>query len=156
MNTATVKSLEEVMLEQHEQKLEQQRALALLPETAVQLHQNVEQMGALLMQMGQAISMMQKRMEALEARQAQVTISHAEVKRLQVLIRMRADQICGKYSLQDKDSPRIIRAAIKKDVLRRANVKDLHDIPEAKLDGAERQIDSWTSIKLVMERRVST
>lgn len=153
MNTATVKSLEEVMLEQHEQRLEQQRALALLPETAVQLHQNVEQMGALLMQMGQAISMMQKRMEALEARQAQVTISHAEAKRLQVLIRMRADQICGKYSLQDKDSPRIIRAAIKKDVLRRANVKDLHDIPEAKLEGTERQIDSWTSIKLVMERR---
>ncbi len=154
MNTVTIKNLED-MLEQHEQRLEQQRALALLPETAVQLHQNVERMGALLMQMGQAISVMQKRMDALEARQARVTISHAEVKRLQGMIRARADEICRKYELTDRDSPKAFRAAIKRDLLKRYQVKDLHDLPAAGLAGAEKMIGEWASIRLVMERRAS-
>lgn len=151
MSTQTV-TIKDPMEEAQEQ-MERQRALALLPDTAVQLHQDVEQMGALLMRMGQIISTMQRRLDDLEARQARVTISHAEVKRLQALIRMRADQICGKYSLQDKDSPRIIRAAIKKDVLRRWQVKDLHDIPEAAISAVDNLISGWMNIRLVMERR---
>ena len=156
--TATIKekTFSEVLQEQHEQTLEQQRALALLPDTAVQLHQDVEQMGALLMRMGQVIGAMQRRMDELEARQAQVTISHRDVKQLMARIRWKAGEICRKNNLQDKDSPRIFRAAIRKDVLARHQVKDLHDLPATALAGVEKQVDTWTNIRLIMERRVST
>ena len=92
-------------------------------------------------------------MDEMEKQQAAVTIRHEDVKRLQALIRMRADQICGKYELTDKDSPRIFRAAIKKDLLRRYGVKDLHDVPAAQLAGAESLVNGWTNIRMVMDRR---
>lgn len=142
--------------EQAREQMEQQRALALLPDTAVQLHQDVEQMGALLMRMGQVIGAMQRRMDEMEARQTAVTVSHRDVKQLMARIRWKAGEICRKNNLQDKDSPRIFRAAIKKDVLARYQVKDLHDLPAAALAGAEKQVDSWTNIRMIMERRVST
>lgn len=142
--------------EQAREQMEQQRALALLPDTAVQLHQDVEQIGALLMRMGQVIGAMQRRMDEMEARQTAVTVSHRDVKQLMARIRWKAGEICRKNNLQDKDSPRIFRAAIKKDVLARYQVKDLHDLPAAALAGAEKQVDSWTNIRMIMERRVST
>ena len=157
MNAAIrAKTISEALQEQNEQTLERQRALTLLPETAVQLHQDVEQMGALLMRMGHVISTMQRRMDEMEARQAQVTISHGDVKRIQAMIRYRAGVLCQENELQDKDSPRIIRAAIKKDVMKRHQVKDLHDLPAAMLSATETQIMRWTNIRLIMERRVST
>lgn len=154
MSTETI-AIKDPMEEAREQ-MERQRALALLPDTAAQLHQDVEQMGALMMRMGQIISTMQRRLDDLEERQAKITISHGEVKRIQGLIRCRADEICRKYNLQDKDSQKIFRAAIKKDVLRRWQVKDLHDIPEAAISAVDNLISSWTNIRMVMERRVST
>ena len=125
-------------------------------ETAMNLQKSTEQLGKYLLQMGQMMGAMQKRLDEMEARQAKVTISHADVKRLQGMIRSRADEICRKYNLQDRDSPKIFRAAIKKDVLRRYQVKDLHDLPEAGLAGAENMIGSWVNIRLAMERRAST
>ena len=95
MSTQTV-TIKDPMEEAQEQ-MERQRALALLPDTAVQLHQDVEQMGVLMMRMGQVISTMQRRLDDLEERQAKITISHGEVKRIQGLIRCRADEICRKY-----------------------------------------------------------
>lgn len=154
MSTETI-AIKDPMEEAREQ-MERQRALALLPDAAVQLHQDVEQMGALMMRMGQIISTMQRRLDDLEERQAKITISHGEVKRIQGLIRCRADEICRKYNLQDKDSQKIFRAAIKKDVLRRWQVKDLHDIPEAAISAVDNLISGWTNIRMVMERRVST
>ena len=154
MSTQTV-TIKDPMEEAQEQ-MERQRALALLPDTAVQLHQDVEQMGALMMRMGQIISTMQRRLDDLEERQAKITISHGEVKRVQGLIRCRADEICRKYNLQDKYSQKVFRAAIKKDVLRRWQVKDLHDIPEAAISAVDNLISGWTNIRMVMERRVST
>ena len=131
--------------------------MAVLPLSKVPaLQENVEQMGRYLMQMGQLVAQMQRRLDEMEERQAQVTISHAEAKRLQALIRGRADELCRKYNLQDKDSPKIFRAAIKKDLLKRFLVKDLHDLPAAALGRAEALVDSWVNIRLAMERRVST
>lgn len=123
------------------------------PQVAVVLADNVQRMGQYIGQLGQMIAAMQRRMDEMEKQQAAVTIRHADVKRLQGLIRMRAEQICGKYELTDKDSPRIFRAAIKKDLLKRFGVKDLHDVPAAMLAGAESMVNSWTSVRLVMERR---
>lgn len=131
--------------------------MAVLPLSKVPaLQENVEQMGRYLMQMGQLVAQMQRRMDELEARQAAVTISHMDAKQLMARIRWRADEICRKNNLQDRDSPRIFRAAMKKDVLKRHQVKDLHDLPASALAGAEKQVDSWTNIRLIMERRVST
>jgi len=114
---------------------------------------DVKLLGQYLKQMGNMMAAMQKRMDELKARQAQVTISHADVKRLQAMIRIRVQEICGKYQLTDKDSGRILRAAIRKDLMRRFLVKDLHDLPERALASAENAIGSWVNIRMVMERR---
>ena len=114
---------------------------------------NTRKMGEMILQMAGMMAQLQRRMDEMEKAQAAVTIRHDDVKRLQALIRMRADQICGKYNLQDKDSPRIFRAAIKKDLMKRCGVKDLHDVPAAMLGGAENMISGWTNIRMAMERR---
>ena len=162
----TRKNLEGIMECQLEWQAEPgtaQQALQLVPslyavskKDALTLYENIGQMGTYMAQMGQLIGAMQRRMDEMEARQARVTISHADVKRLQALIRVRADELCRKYNLQDKDSPKIFRAAIRKDLMKRFLVKDLHDLPEAALGRAEALADSWVNIRLVMERRVST
>lgn len=123
------------------------------PEAALSLRQDVAQLGTYLAQLGQMMATMQRRMDEMEAAQGRVTIRHAEVKRIQGLIRMRTEQLCGKYQLTDRDSARIIRAAIKKDLLKRYGVRDLHDIPESGMAGAESLVAGWTNIRLVMERR---
>ena len=131
--------------------------MAVLPLSKVPaLQENVEQMGRYLMQMGQLVAQMQRRMDEMEARQTQVTISHRDVKQLMARIRWRADELCGKYNLADRESPKKFRAAMKRDVLRRWGVKDLHDLPDAVLPAVEKALDSWTDIRLIMERRVST
>ena len=121
-----------------------------------QMKENAQRMGDMILQLGTMIGTMQRRMDEMEARQAAVTISHADVKRIQARIRSRADELCGKYNLQDRESPKKFRAAMKKDILRRWAVKDLHDLPDAALPAVEKALDSWTDIRLIMERRVST
>lgn len=130
--------------------------VVITAQTMNEMEENTRRMGEMILQLGTMMGTMQRRLDAMEARQAAVTISHADAKRLQALMRIRADQLCAKHGLGDPESRKAIRAAIRKDVLKRCNVKDLHDIPEAKLEGTERQIDSWTSIRLIMERRAGT
>lgn len=139
-------------LEEAQKRMEEQRALALLPETAVQLHRDVQQMGEMMARMGQLMAGMQRRMDEMEARQEKITVRHADVKRIQQLIRIRTAEICGKYAL-NAESAKVIRAAIKKDVLKRWGVKDLHDLPAAAKDAVENAIGGWVNIRLVMERR---
>lgn len=125
---------------------------AISEQKAAEFAACVDGLSRILARMGGMMASMQRRMDEMEARQAAVTVRHADVKRIQALIRSRADEICGKYGLKDADR-KVFRAAIKKDVLRRCAVKDLHDIPEAMRGAVDRQIDGWTSIRLVMERR---
>lgn len=115
--------------------------------------ENSRMMGQYIGQLGTMIGVMQRRMEELERQQAAVTVRHEDVKRLNGMIRLRADQICGKYELTDPESRKIFRAAIKKDVMKRCGVKDLHDVPAAQLPGAENLISGWTNIRMAMERR---
>lgn len=139
-------------LEEAQKQMEERRAMALLPETAVQLHRDVQQMGEMMARMGQLMAGMQRRMDEMEARQEKITVRHADVKRIQQLIRIRTAEICGKYAL-NAESAKVLRAAIKKDVLKRWGVKDLHDLPAAAKDAVENAIGGWTNIRLVMERR---
>ena len=114
---------------------------------------DVKLFGQYLAQLGHMMATMQKRMDEMEARQKQVTASHEEVKRIQRVIRWRAGEICDKYQLTDPESGKILRAAIKKDILNRWGVKDLHDLPERALDAVRAAVGSWVNIRLVMERR---
>ena len=140
-------NLEEVMA------VLQMAKVPALQESADALAANVQQMGKYILQMGQIMGAMQKRLDDLEARQKAVTISHAEVKRLQARIRARADTWCVRYQLIDQESTKKARAAIKKELLRTYQVRDLHDLPAAMLAAAEQQVDEWTDIRLVMEQR---
>ena len=121
-------------------------------QTMADMEENVRQVNAVLGQMAQLMASMQRRMDDMEARQEKITVRHADVKRIQQLIRIRTAEICGKYAL-NAESARVIRAAIKKDVLKRWGVKDLHDLPAAAKDAVENAIGGWVNIRLVMERR---
>lgn len=117
-----------------------------------QMEENALQVNTVLNQMAQLMASMQRRMDEMEARQEKITVRHADVKRIQQLIRIRTAEICGKYAL-NAESAKVIRAAIKKDVLKRWGVKDLHDLPAAAKDAVENAIGGWVNIRLVMERR---
>ena len=121
-----------------------------------QMKENAQRMGDMILQLGTMIGTMQRRMDEMEARQNAVTVRHTDVKRIQARIRSRADELCGKYNLTDRESQKKLRAAMKKDILKRWAVKDLHDLPDAALPAVEKALDSWTDIRLIMERRVST
>ena len=148
MNRAAEKGQDAVISYGHNMIVVSQKTIANMEE-------NAQRMSEAILQLGTMIGTMQRRMEEMEARQAAVTISHADVKRIQARIRSRADETCRKYSLADTQSQKIFRAAIKKDVLRRWQVKDLHDLPVSAQAAAENLIDGWTNIRLVMERRGS-
>lgn len=123
--------------------------------TIAEMEANSQRMGEMIIRLGTMIGTMQRRLDEMEARQEKITVSHAEVKKLQGLIRARADEICRKYELVDKESPKLFRAAIKKDLLKRYQVKDLHDLPAASLGGAEEAVGRWVNIRMAMERRGS-
>lgn len=129
--------------------------VVITAQTMNQMEDNARRMGEMILQLGTMIGTMQKRMDELEARQAAVTVSHGDVKRIQQLIRLRSDEVCGKYGLTDPESVKRLRAAMKKDVLKRWGVKDLHDLPAAALTSVTGAIGSWVNIRLVMERRAA-
>ena len=129
------------------------RLIVVDPKGVMVMADNVQKMGLYMEQMGQLIRQMQRRMDEMEARQSAVTVRHVDVKRIQAQIRARAEAICRKYNLEDGESPKKLRAAMKADILRRWAVKDLHDLPDAALPAVEKALESWTDIRLVMERR---
>ena len=126
------------------------RLIAVDPKSVATMGENVRQMGEMILQMGAMISTMQRRMDELETRQAKVTVLHGDVKRIQAMIRSRADELCRKFGLQDAESTKAVRAAIKKDVLKRWGVKDLHDLPDAALPVAESAIGGWVNTRMMM------
>lgn len=132
---------------------EYQAIIPVLPETAAILQQNTEQLGTYLIQMAQMIASMQRRLDEMEENQRSVTISHEETKRIGAAIRQRAAEYCEKYGLKDKRDETAIRGAIKKAVLARYGVKDLHDCPQIALGAVMNQIDRWADIRMVMKIR---
>ena len=122
-------------------------------ETAIQLQQNTEQLGAYLVQMAQLMAAMQRRMDEMEENQRRATASHEEVKGIGVLIRLRAREYCEKYSLADPKDEAKIRGAIKRTILQRYGIRDLHDCPQVALRAVEAQINRWVDIRLVQKIR---
>lgn len=132
--------------------MSERELIEITPSEIRSLHESTVMLGNTVRQLVEIMSVMQRRVEELETLRMQVTVSHGDVKRLNALTRARAKEICGKYGLDDK-SEKVIRAAIRKDTLARAGVRDLHDIPATMLPGTERAITAWTNIRLIMERR---
>ena len=147
--------LAEIMNRRAEEREARQQAIILMPDVAATLKQNTEQMGAYLVQMAQMMHIMQRRLDELEEKQKAVTVDHSEVKMIQQLIRMRADEYCEKYGLEDPKDAGKIRAAIKKSILQRYGIKDLHDVPVIARQAVEAQISRWADIKAVYRIRES-
>lgn len=127
--------------------------IILMPEVAQALSGNVEALGAYLVQMGQMMNRMQKRLDEMEENQRKITLTHQDVKDLQVLIRLRAMEYCEKYQITNPACLRKVSAAMKKAVLTRYGVKDLHDVPAIARSAVEAQICHFTDIRLVMKCR---
>ena len=130
--------------------------VVITAQTMNQMQENAQRMSEMILQLGTMIGTMQRRMDELEDRQRQVTVSHGDVKRIQQMIRIRAQDLGQKYGVTDPETGKILRAAMKKDVLKRWGVKDLHDLPEAALAAVENAIGGWVNIRMVMERRGRT
>ena len=127
--------------------------IIVMPEVVQELSGNVEALGAYLVQMGQMMNRMQKRLDEMEENQKKITLTHQEVKDLHVLIRLRAGEYCEKYQITDPACLRKVSAAMKKAVLTRYGVKDLHDVPAIARSAVEAQICHFTDIRLVMKCR---
>ena len=127
--------------------------IILMPEVAQALSGNVEALGAYLVQMGQMMNRMQKRLDEMEENQRKITLTHQDVKDLQGLIRLRAMEYCEKYQITDPACLRKVSAAMKKAVLTRYGVKDLHDVPAIARSAVEAQICHFADIRLVMKCR---
>lgn len=127
--------------------------IIVMPEVVQELSGNVEALGAYLVQMGQMMNRIQKRLNEMEENQKKITLTHQEVKELQGLIRLRAMEYCEKYQITDPACLRKVSAAMKKAVLTRYGVKDLHDVPAIARSAVEAQICHFTDIRLVMKCR---
>lgn len=145
--------LAEIISRRAEEREARERAIILMPDVAAMLQANTEQLGAYLVQMAQMMMRMRERLDELEEKQKAVTVTHDEVKAIQLLIRMRANEYCEKYSLEDAKDAAKIRAAIKKAILVRYGIKDLHDVPAIARQAVEALISRWADIKLVYRIR---
>ena len=145
--------LAEIMSRRAEEREARERAIILMPDVAAMLQTNTEQLGAYLVQMAQMMHIMQRRLDEMEEKKKAVTVTHDEVKAIQLLIRLRADEYCEKYGLEDAKDAAKIRAAIKKAILVRYGIKDLHDVPAIARQAVEALISRWADIKLVYRIR---
>ena len=127
--------------------------IPVVPEVAAALSESTQQLGAYLVQMAQMMQRMQKRLDEMEEAQRKVTLSHEEVKTVQMMIRNRAYEYCEKYQIIAPSALRSISAGIKKSILTRYGVKDLHDVPAIARQAVEAQINHWTDIRLAMKCR---
>ena len=128
--------------------------------SAAQTQQNslsaaqMQQMGLYIAQLGQIVAALQLRLDSLEKESSRkITITHAQTLALGRRMGARARELCEKYQLNGNGDASAFRAAIKKAVLVRWSIRDLHDLPLKSLDAAGDMIDSYASIALVMERR---
>lgn len=82
-----------------------------------------------------------------------VTIHHAEALALGRMIRARAGELCAQYRLDDKRERLAVNRAIKKDVLKKFDITDLHDLPRTRLEEAGQLVSTWSSYALILELR---
>lgn len=95
---------------------------------------------------------MDARMTALERERTAATILHKDALRLARLIRERSDDECARYGLGSAGRKVLIHE-LKRAVLNRYGVKDMHDVPQLRLQDAEKYIAAWPSFRAVIKAR---
>ena len=104
-------------------------------------------LGKYVVNLSMIVNQMAIRLDEMAARERKITVSHDEVKQLMKMIRIYAGEFCDKYGLPD---PKPVRAAMKKDLMKRSQIKDLHDLPENAITGAMNYLEHYSNIRLVM------
>ena len=122
-------------------------------DTAKDLRQSVGDLQMMIAQLARLIQDTRRQMEDMQAAQRQVTVIHGEVKKINAAIRAAADDFCSRHGFTDAGELRTVRADIRKNVLTRWQVKDLHDIPQIALGNVYKMIWNYTNIKLVFRLR---
>ena len=114
----------------------------------------VDRLAASVGQLGRIVAAMMRRMDEMEQEsRKRLSIDHRQALALRKMMGARAADICMQYALNAKMAAPPIRAAIKKAVLARWGIQDLHDLPLSALSAAEDQIARFASIQLVMDAR---
>lgn len=109
------------------------------------------QMAVSVAQLGRIVSVLARKVEEMEAESAQrVTVTHAQALQLRKLIDAKAQAVIEQYRLIRCDSAVQLRRLIKKELLTRLGIRDLHDIPLAAWDRAVGIIDGWSNIQFVL------
>ena len=122
-------------------------------DTAKDLRKSVGELQMLVAQMARMFQGIQKQMDEMQQRERQVTLSHEEVQIIKDLIRRRAYEYCEKNDILAPGALRSINAGIKRAILTRYGVKDLHDVPAIARQAVEAQICRWSDIRLMMKCR---
>ena len=126
----------------------------LLPATTARdLRKSVGDMQLLIAQMARLIRDTRQQMEEMQSQQRQVTVNHGEVKKINAVIRAAAADFCDRHGFTDPADARAVRADIRKTVLGRWQVKDLHDIPQIALGNVYQLIGNYGNIRLVFRLR---
>jgi len=113
---------------------------------------NLRQLVSISAGLASLFSQMDARMTALEQEIAGATILHQDVLLLMRRIRERADTDGEKYHLTSRGII-MLRTMLKRSVASRYGIRDLHDLPKARLDDALRYIDNAPTYKLVLKVR---
>lgn len=143
----------EIVGKMQKERERREQALARMPDMAMAFHRETEQLGSYLAQMGEMMIRLQNRLDELEEKQRMATLTHDEVQDVRTLIRLRAVEYCEKYDIDVPMSRRAVGGAIKRAVLKRYGVKDLHDVPAIARQAVEAQISRWADIRLAMKCR---
>lgn len=114
--------------------------------TAEELSGMVQQMGVYLLQLD---ARLRKQEELLTKK---ITINNNQYNRILLAVRSRANVLLEKYSLTEPCKPSL-RTAMKKELLRRYQIKNLHDLPESALGEALAAVAMWDSYSLVRQMR---
>lgn len=122
-------------------------------ETAKDLRQSVGELQLMIAQMARLIRDTRAQLEEMQAVQRAVTVNHGEVKKINAAIRAGADDFCRRHGFTDAADVRTVRADIRKTLLGRWQVKDLHDIPQIALGNVYKLIENYGNIRLVFRLR---
>ena len=126
---------------------------ALPAETVKELRQSVGELQLIVAQMARMIRDTRQQLEDMQAAQRQVTVSHGEVKKINAAIRAAAAGFCERHGFTEAEDARCVRADIRKTILARWQVKDLHDIPQVALGSVMKLCENYGNIKLVFRLR---
>lgn len=116
--------------------------------------QQVQLLGKYVGQLAGMLMALEKEVEAMKRDNARrITVNHQQALALNGLIRARATEYCEKYGLDPAVHGAAVKRAIKKDILKMNDIRDLHDLPLGELDSVKVRICGWSSFALAARLR---